>query len=299
MGEKEFCFEFEKLTVNEISFWLSRFILEIRKIDGDPYPPNTLYHICCGLQRHLRESDRADVNLFDDAHLHCFRSMLASEMKRLHATGNYLEKRKALPISTEQEDRLWEMGLLEDHSPSVLVNTIIWYVGLYFALRSGGEHRRLRNCPSQVLLFEPPEGRSYLVYKEDVSKTNKGGLNSCRKVPKEVVHYANASNHTRCFVRLYKLYLSKCPLDRPNNDFYQTPLCRPKGDIWYSKVPIGQNKLQKTVPNLMKEGGYQGYYTNHSLRVSIATRLFNKCVDEQLIMARTGHSSTDGVQAYK
>jgi hypothetical protein len=49
----------------------------------------------------------------------------------------------------------------------------------------------------------------------------------------------------------------------------------------------------------MKEGGYQGYYTNHSLRVSTATRLFDKCVDEQLIMARTGHSSTDGVRAYK
>ena len=30
-----------------------------------------------------------------------------------------------------------------------------------------------------------------------------------------------------------------------------------------------------------------------------ATRLFDAEVDEQLIMTRTGHSSTDGVRAYK
>ena len=58
------------------------------------------------------------------------------------------------------------------------------------------------------------------------------------------------------------------------------------------------NVLSKVVYNLMKDGGYDGHYTNHSLRVSSATRLFDAQVDE-LIMSRTGHSSTDGVRAYK
>lgn len=49
----------------------------------------------------------------------------------------------------------------------------------------------------------------------------------------------------------------------------------------------------------MKEGSFQGHYTNHSLRVSSATRLFDAEVDKHLIMSRTGHSSTDGVHAYK
>lgn len=43
----------------------------------------------------------------------------------------------------------------------------------------------------------------------------------------------------------------------------------------------------------------EGKYTNHSLRATSVTRLFDAGVDEQLIMAHTGHSSTSGVRSYK
>ena len=43
---------------------------------------------------------------------------------------------------------------------------------------------------------------------------------------------------------------------------------------------------------------YSGYFTNHSLRASAATRLFNEGVDEQLICEQTGHRSS-AVRAYK
>ena len=66
------------------------------------------------------------------------------------------------------------------------------------------------------------------------------------------------------------------------------------------KAALGHNTLQNTVPQLMMSGNFTGYYTNHSLRVSAATWLFfNSGVDGQAIMSVTGHSSTDGVRAYK
>jgi len=49
----------------------------------------------------------------------------------------------------------------------------------------------------------------------------------------------------------------------------------------------------------MKAAGYEGQYTNHSLKVSTATRLYSAGVDEQLIMDRTSHSSVTGVRTYK
>jgi len=49
----------------------------------------------------------------------------------------------------------------------------------------------------------------------------------------------------------------------------------------------------------MKAAGYEGQCTNHSLKVSTATRLYSAGVDEQLIMDRTGHSSVTGVHTYK
>ena len=45
--------------------------------------------------------------------------------------------------------------------------------------------------------------------------------------------------------------------------------------------------------------GISGYKTNHSLRATTATRLYQAGVDEQLIMERTGHRSIDGVRSYK
>ena len=47
-----------------------------------------------------------------------------------------------------------------------------------------------------------------------------------------------------------------------------------------------------------QDAGISGFKTNHSLRVTNATRLFQHGVDEQLIMTRTGHRSVSGVCTY-
>ena len=69
--------------------------------------------------------------------------------------------------------------------------------------------------------------------------------------------------------------------------------------MWFKNQPIGVHTLASTVKRLCEKAGIEGYKTNHSLRVTTATRLFQSGADEQLIMERTGHRSTDGVRAYK
>ena len=65
------------------------------------------------------------------------------------------------------------------------------------------------------------------------------------------------------------------------------------------RTPIGINTLATAVKLLYEKAGINGYKTNHSLRVIAATRLFHAGLDEQLVMERTGHRSTDGVQVHK
>ena len=149
-----------------------------------------------------------------------FRTTLDSEMKRLSSTGQYIHKRQVEPITVEDVSLLWELGLLGTTSPTVLLHTLVYMVGLYFALRSGSEHRRLRYTPAQIQLIEKSHSRSYLIYQEDISKTNQGGLHSRTKQPKKVIHYANTTNPDRCFIHIYKTYMSKCPSDRPAGAFY-------------------------------------------------------------------------------
>lgn len=114
-----------------------------------------------------------------------------------------------------------------------------------------------------------------------------------------VVQYDNLEEPSKCIVTLYREYNRHCPKDRPDGAFYLKPLSKPNGDCWFSTQPVGHNTLTNTVKTLCQQAGVDGHYTNHSLRATAATRLFEAKVDEQLIMQRTGHSTTAGVRSYK
>ena len=259
------------LAPSELCFRLQRFVLEG---SGEHYCPDSLYQLICGLQRALRNADQ-DINFFDQFQFAQFHNILDGELKRLNGTGKYIHKKKASVITLEIEEILWEKGLLGDCSPQVLSDTMVYLIGLFFALRSCEEHRQLRHQPSQFQLEEPPRGTQYLLYKEDISKTNQSRLKQWKLIPKEVVQYANETNSARCLVRLYKLYNALCPPDRPDHAFYLAPLTRPKENCWFKRTPLGHCKLAEVVPRLMKSAGIPGYFTNHSLRATATTRLYD------------------------
>jgi len=66
----------------QLQHCLTLFILEVRKRNGDVYPPNSLHHITSGLMRHLRWSG-CKIDLFKDLEYADFRASLDAEMKRL------------------------------------------------------------------------------------------------------------------------------------------------------------------------------------------------------------------------
>ena len=123
--------------------------------------------------------------------------------------------------------------------------------------------------------------------KEDLHTVKRGHTVCQPKYPKEV------HSMTLSAVQF------KCPANHPDEAFYLRPQEKPTEEVWYTRVAIGHNTLSKTVSCLCESGGIKGYFTNHSLRASAATRLFEAGVDEQLIMERTGHSSTTRVRSYK
>ena len=287
------------LPPTELAHWLTRFVLEARKKTGEVYPPNTLHHICCGLMRYLRQSGMPEVDFFKDPSFSEFRASLDAEMKRLQGEGYGSTKKQAEVLTEEEENSLWEKKLLGDYTPQTLLDTIVFYNGLFFALRSGQEHRQLRRDPCQIQVVEHPGERPYLKYTEDISKNRPGGLKGKKTVPKVVCHHANTENPQRCFVRLFKLYLEKCPANAPPHALYLRPASTPTATCWYSKCPLGHTTLSKTVARLCQECGIPGYKTNHSLRATVTSRLYRSGVDEQLVMERTGHCSVEGVRSYK
>ena len=154
--------------------------------------------------------------------------------------------------------------------PQVLLDTMVFMCGLYFALRSGQKHWSLQM--DQIRLVEQPKLSAFLVYTENVSRDNPGGLKHCKLSAKEVNHYENRECPQQCFVRLFKCYVSHRSADPiKDNAFYLTPIKYPKTNVWYKSVPVGYNTLSTTMWQLCGQAGVSGHLTNHSLCVTAAT----------------------------
>ncbi len=115
-----------------------------------------------------------------------------------------------------------------------------------------------------------------------------------RIIPKVVRAYENTQQPEQCIVKIFEKYLAKHPSHDPkcSHDLYLRPLANPKNEhIWYSCQLIGVSTLAKVVAKLCDQAGMSGRFSNHSLRASTATRLYDKGVDIQQICELTGHCS--------
>lgn len=113
----------------------------------------------------------------------------------------------------------------------------------------------------------------------------------------------NPEAGVRCPVHLIDKYIGKLPPDAITQDLFY---CRPLQNIssdptkpWYSATPIGRKQLGKMVSAMCKMANIEGVKTNHSLRVSGASALFEAGIPEQIIQSRTGHRSLESLRVYE
>ena len=180
------------------------------------------------------------------------------------------------------------------------VDTIVFMIGKGCALRAGKEHRALCSPPfnSQFEFLHDSEGSVFLRYSEESGfKTNKGGLKH-RKVEPKVVDVYPIEDIKKCPVRLILKYLSKLSKDRKCEAFYLSPHRKFSETSWYFDKAVGENKLRETVKETCKRAGLPGFFTNHSLCSTCATKLYHCNIDEQLIQEIIGHRSLS-VRSYK
>ena len=182
---------------------------------------------------------------------------------------------------------------------------VLFLLGINLALRAGDEHYDLRwsskDKPSQINFeHDAVSGKRYLVYREDlVTKINDGGLNNLKK-ERKVVWIFLSNNTVRYPVRLVDKYMSLCPEVGKSKkaNFYLRSLENRYPVQWYGDQPVGKNTLTKVVGNLLKSAQLDGYFTNHSLQRTSATRLFQAGVDTKIVREITGHVS-DAINKYQ
>lgn len=271
---------------------LCRFLVEVNRQDGSPYPATTIYQIVSALQRHLRETGRPELNILDQHNLAFTqaRQVLDGCMKQLTTSGVGSVKKQAQPLTSDQEHRLWQCGLFSIETADGMLNAVFWYNCKCFGLRGGDEHRDL---VVQQYIDSDTTGR-FLRFVGRSAKNFQGGLQHKKVTNKDLKIYASPPLKERCVVDLFSTYLSLIPRSGP---FYRRPIKGAKPPR-FSKQVVGKNKLSTIVKDFCKRAEFKGNYTNHSGKVTCATELFQSGMDEQLIMRQTGPRS-NAVRLYK
>ena len=288
-------------TINEISlnYAMCHFLVEVKKLDGSDFPAKTLYEICLYVQFYLETKGFSWRRITDELFKEV-KFTLDNVMQQCTADGIGIRVHHAQVLSQVDEDILWSSGLLGMHSPEVLLQTVMFTIGLSCSLHAGKEHYVLRSIPfeSQFMFMYNDRGKLFFRYVEDLGlKTNKGGLKH-RKVSPKVVDVYQIENENKCPVRILNLYLFLLPKPRKCKSLYLQACKKYSPGNWFHDSPVGENCLRSFVKDLCEKTGIPGFYSNHSLCPTGCTRMYNNDIDEQVIQEILGHRSL-AVHSYK
>ena len=282
--------------------WLSRFLMETRKTDGSLYPPSSLRSLICGVNRIL-QSNQAPFSVVDkgDPRFRPLLKTLDSLSSELHRSGVGAIKNSAKVIEIEHERLFWEKGLLGMSTPKILQRTVFFYVGLNFVLRGVQEqHDLIRSqfvrVPQDMQIYDESV---YYEYREYISKNNQHRFKDINAKNKTVKAFALPGND-HCIVKLLDKYLSLLPADATH--FYMRAKDKTPSNPSVSSFTnqrVGINVLKNVLPELSEKSGIQVRYTNHSLRATAITRMFNGEVDEKVIAETSGHRSLKALRSYE
>ena len=247
----------QDMTVLDLNYAVARFIAEVRKADKSHFPPRTIRQLVLLIQMKLNSLGNP-CKLLSHPEYICIQNACDNIMKKRAEEGLGLKTKQAEVIDSNKENFLWASGILGNRTPLQLLDTVVFLIGLNYALRSGDEHRNLTRGQLQLKYCE--DGQECLVYTEKFSKANRRGLKDVGVKRKIVTCYQNVINPERCLVKLYKQYLSLCPDVSDEGAFYLQPLKKSRPNRWYGIQPVGRNKLYKTVQRICGQAGFKGNY---------------------------------------
>ena len=152
---------------DKLNFWLPRFINEVRRTDGNAYPPRTFHQLLAGIQRSMLEKNHCLPKFLDRSNpvFHPIHGACDSVYHDLHCSGVGVRVRHTPIILEEEEAKLWEYGLLGVDNPKSLQRAVFYFVGKRFCIRGGAlscvsEQRALG--PSNFICSYDPDCITYV-----------------------------------------------------------------------------------------------------------------------------------------
>ena len=209
----------KKSNCEELCRALCLFVVEARKVNGDQYPPQTIFHLLAGLLRHARSVRPNTSNFLDpkDVQFRDLHGTMDTLFRKLRKAGAGTDVKHSTVITAEEENLLWERGVLGMSTLLPLLRNVFYYNGKIFCFTGGEEHRMLKFSQLQRVSCG-------YIYSEHGSNNHSGGLRQPKVQNKSVPSYA-VEEGERCHVRFLDLYFKKVLKEALHKDaFYLRPL---------------------------------------------------------------------------
>ena len=160
------------------NYWLSRFVVEAHREDGQPYPPTSISNLLAGLYRECRKYDPNCPNFMNrKATFKELNGALQVRYRELRKAGVGAVVKHAAVVSPDEEQALWDSKVVDDHDPLALQRAVFFFVGKTFCLSGGQEQHGLK--PSQFIRSLNPD--CYTNVENGSKRKTSLGLNQRRR----------------------------------------------------------------------------------------------------------------------
>ena len=128
----------ENADIEKLNYWLSRFVAEVRRVDGKPYPPRSISQLLAALQRIMLETNpnaskfvMPTTLIFVTSHKLVTVCIIDFTVK---GSGQYVIHHTPT-FSVEDEQNLWDTGSIGIATPKALQRAVFFYIRKRFCIR--------------------------------------------------------------------------------------------------------------------------------------------------------------------
>uniref|UniRef100_A0A069DMM2 WegA-I protein n=1 Tax=Clytia hemisphaerica TaxID=252671 RepID=A0A069DMM2_9CNID len=239
---------------------LKDFFLDIRDTRpgrvGNEYEPVTLTTYRNGLRRYFlyRKCPPAPDNFdltdktFDIVNRH-----LVTKRDDLKRKGKGNHPNAIESITAEQLEKMWASGAIGTHAPRPLLRLQWWYNTVYHGVRGRMAHHDLTT--EDFAISRAMDGKILMEYTKN-GQNDPASISPKLEPPKKkkfkgVVKETDGGE--RDPIRAFEIYKAHRP--EGISSFYLTPKHKPKGNVWFNKVPMGKNSIGRIMREIKAIAG--------------------------------------------
>ena len=289
--------DLKTVSAEELAPILRKFYGEVKQTGGKTLSPSSLVGIRSGIQRALMLERDVPLDIIHDHAFAKANNTFTAKCKLYAQLGNPKPKRKEDIGDGDLEKIYAYLGSEQTVQDQRRLQQAVWFI-LAFNLGCRGRELYRQLKKTSIVFATDDQGLEYFTIEQSVVEKNHSGGPSKEQQWTNMTRIYDCDLGVHRLIAIIKLYLSKL---HPHCEwlFQQNRMHASESECpWYKNEPLGVNSLGKMMQTISSAAGLSRSYTNHCVRATTITLLFNAGVTAQHIRARTGHRTTEGLLPY-